>query len=286
MNSLLMVLTVLSVVACKTAATRSGVQENFTVDEDCPAEKEGSLPSVLAVLVWSHGMTADTRRYAGYLAEEARILNANLHRNDVSSNVGEAIGRSVGNALTAPFVEGAAAFAGFSTLTAAGRFEIQKFQWHTPPYTEEYARILKEARDGRIARQRQADLATGDQEKQRLYIEALQYEATKLYGLASRFAPQEPAVDAQKILYVGNLSTRTCENHLHDVFNKKIADKDTVKRVYIHRDNESGRSRGFGFIEMINRDEAKRAIETFGSGETEIKGRTINVNFARHPRSE
>ena len=56
-----------------------------------------------------------------------------------------------------------------------------------------------------------------------------------------------------------------------------------LSSVKIITDRDTGRSRGFGFVEMPNNDEAQSAIR--GLNNTELKGRTIKVNEAR-PRSE
>ena len=75
-------------------------------------------------------------------------------------------------------------------------------------------------------------------------------------------------------LYVGNLS--------HDVENvdleKLFSESGTVQSVNVIKDRDSGRNRGFGFVEMKNEQEATSAIENFNS--KEFKGRSLRVNLA------
>lgn len=78
-----------------------------------------------------------------------------------------------------------------------------------------------------------------------------------------------------KKLYVGSLSFDTTEDGLRDHFSK--AGK--VESASIIIDKTSGRSKGFGFVEMSSEDEAKKAIEMFDK--KELDGRTIIVNEAR-----
>lgn len=76
-------------------------------------------------------------------------------------------------------------------------------------------------------------------------------------------------------LYVGGLSYDTTEETLKDTF----AQAGTVVSAVIIMDRMSGRSKGFGFVEMSTEEEAQKAIETFNG--TELDGRTITVNEAR-----
>ncbi len=78
-----------------------------------------------------------------------------------------------------------------------------------------------------------------------------------------------------KKLYVGNLSYDSTEDGLKDLFSKAGA----VDSAVIITDRVSGRSKGFGFVEMASEDEAKKAIEMYN--ETELDGRKIVVNEAR-----
>jgi RNA recognition motif-containing protein len=79
-------------------------------------------------------------------------------------------------------------------------------------------------------------------------------------------------------LFVGNLSYQTTEDQLADLFSQV----GEVASATIVTDRDTGRSRGFGFIEM-DRDAANQAIERFNG--FELNGRSINVNEAR-PRPE
>ena len=79
-------------------------------------------------------------------------------------------------------------------------------------------------------------------------------------------------------IFVGNLSYTTTEDQLADLFSEVGA----VESASIVTDRETGRSRGFAFVEM-DTDAGNKAIERFNG--TELNGRTINVNEAR-PRAE
>jgi RNA recognition motif-containing protein len=80
-------------------------------------------------------------------------------------------------------------------------------------------------------------------------------------------------------LYVGNLSFKTTEDDLNELFSKA----GTVESASVVTDRDSGFSRGFGFVEMSSDEEAKSAISQFNG--TEIDGRALNVNEAR-PRED
>lgn len=80
-------------------------------------------------------------------------------------------------------------------------------------------------------------------------------------------------------LYVGNLSFRTTQEDLRELF----AQAGTVESASVIEDRETGRSRGFGFVEMATQEEAQAAIEQFNG--KEFNGRNLTVNEAR-PRTE
>jgi RNA recognition motif-containing protein len=80
-------------------------------------------------------------------------------------------------------------------------------------------------------------------------------------------------------IYVGNLSFDVTEEDLKEAFSAF----GQVESVKIIKDNYSGRSKGFGFVEMPGKAEAQSAIE--GLQGKDMKGRAINVNEAR-PRTE
>ena len=78
-----------------------------------------------------------------------------------------------------------------------------------------------------------------------------------------------------KKLYVGGLPYATTEDQLKDLF----AQAGTVESGIIIMDKMTGRSKGFGFVEMSSDEEASQAIEMFDKKEYE--GRTLTVNEAR-----
>ena len=78
-----------------------------------------------------------------------------------------------------------------------------------------------------------------------------------------------------KKLYVGGLSYNTSEATLKDTF----AAVGTVETATIIMDKMTGRSKGFGFVEMATEEEAKAAIEKING--TELDGRTLTVNEAK-----
>ena len=86
-----------------------------------------------------------------------------------------------------------------------------------------------------------------------------------------------------KNLYVGNLSHGTTEAELRSVFQAH----GEVEKVSIVTDRETGRARGFGFVEMTNAGEAEKAIAALNG--TELGGRTLTINEAKpktdRPRS-
>ncbi len=79
-------------------------------------------------------------------------------------------------------------------------------------------------------------------------------------------------------LYVGNLSYGTTEDVLRDLF----AQAGEVKSAVIIVNKMSGRSKGFGFVEMATDEEAQKAIEMFNG--QELDGRNIIVDIARPPK--
>ena len=78
-----------------------------------------------------------------------------------------------------------------------------------------------------------------------------------------------------KKLYVGGLSYDTTEDGLKDAFAKA----GTVDSATIITDKMSGRSKGFGFVEMSSDEEATKAMEMWNG--KELDGRTLTVNEAR-----
>jgi RNA recognition motif-containing protein len=80
-------------------------------------------------------------------------------------------------------------------------------------------------------------------------------------------------------LYVGNLSFNTSAQDLENMF----AEAGTVQSANLIEDRETGRSRGFGFVEMSSKEEAQAAIASFDG--KEVDGRNLKVNEAK-PRED
>ncbi len=78
-----------------------------------------------------------------------------------------------------------------------------------------------------------------------------------------------------KKLFVGGMSYETTENTLKETFSKA----GTVESATIIVDKMSGRSKGFGFVEMSSEEEAQKAIEMFNG--KELDGRNVTVNEAK-----
>ncbi|MFZ8932934.1 MAG: RNA recognition motif domain-containing protein [Bacteriovoracaceae bacterium] len=76
-------------------------------------------------------------------------------------------------------------------------------------------------------------------------------------------------------LYVGNISFNTSEEDLNTLF----GEFGEVSSARIITDRETGRSRGFGFVEMSNNDEAQAAIDSLDG--KEFGGRNLRINFAK-----
>lgn len=76
-------------------------------------------------------------------------------------------------------------------------------------------------------------------------------------------------------IYVGNLQYGVTEDELKELFEEF----GEVMSVKIITDKYSGRSKGYGFVEMSNNNEAKKAIENLN--EKDLRGRNIRVNQAR-----
>jgi cold-inducible RNA-binding protein len=78
-----------------------------------------------------------------------------------------------------------------------------------------------------------------------------------------------------KNIFVGNLSFNTSEEELRQLFEPY----GQVDRVSIMTDRDTGRSRGFGFVEMASNEDGEKAIA--GLNGSQVGGRTLNVNEAR-----
>ena len=90
---------------------------------------------------------------------------------------------------------------------------------------------------------------------------------------------QEKRISMEAKLYVGNLPFSTGDADLQDLFAKA----GTVKSAQVIKDRASGRSKGFGFVEMSSEEEAQSAITMFHG--KDFSGRPLTVNLAR-PREE
>ncbi|MBN1497052.1 MAG: RNA-binding protein [Spirochaetes bacterium] len=82
-----------------------------------------------------------------------------------------------------------------------------------------------------------------------------------------------------KQIYAGNLSYQMTDDALKNLFQQH----GDVSSVKIIRYPDSGKSKGFGFVEMINDDEAEAAIQKLNG--TDVDGRNIRVNVARPKRN-
>src|SRR5437773_6049178 len=76
-------------------------------------------------------------------------------------------------------------------------------------------------------------------------------------------------------LYVGNLAFQTTSQELQEMF----ATAGTVESAAVVEDRDTGRSRGFGFVEMSTKEEATSAIDQFNG--KELGGRALKVNEAK-----
>jgi len=81
-------------------------------------------------------------------------------------------------------------------------------------------------------------------------------------------------------LYVGNLPYSATSDQLREMFSQA----GTVSDCVVITDRQSGRSKGFGFVEFEKEEDAKKAIELFN--EKEMDGRKLVVNEARPKRDD
>ena len=81
-------------------------------------------------------------------------------------------------------------------------------------------------------------------------------------------------------IFVGNLSQEVNESEL----NKLFSEQGSVSNVTIVRDSSNQMSRGFGFVEMVRKVEAKRALKNLN--EFELKGKRLTVNEAKAGRDK
>ena len=79
-------------------------------------------------------------------------------------------------------------------------------------------------------------------------------------------------------IFVGNLSQEVDENELSKLF----SEHGSVSNVTIVRDSSNQMSRGFGFVEMVRKVDAKKALKTLN--DFELKGKKLSVNEAKTER--
>ena len=84
----------------------------------------------------------------------------------------------------------------------------------------------------------------------------------------------------EKKLYVGGISYQTSEDGLRDHF----SEAGSVESAIIISDRDTGRSKGFGFVEMSNEEEAQKAIDMFNGNELDGRALTVNIAKPRVPR--
>ncbi len=82
-------------------------------------------------------------------------------------------------------------------------------------------------------------------------------------------------------LYVGNLSFETSGDNLREHFEKA----GTVETATVVEDRDTGRSRGFGFVEMSSQEEGEAAIAQFNGNDLDGRNLTVNVAKPRESRN-
>ena len=83
-------------------------------------------------------------------------------------------------------------------------------------------------------------------------------------------------------LYVGNLSFETSGENLREHFTQA----GTVETATVVEDRDTGRSRGFGFVEMSSKEEGEAAIARFNGNDLNGRDLTVNVAKPRESRNE
>ena len=100
-----------------------------------------------------------------------------------------------------------------------------------------------------------------------------------LIGISGRYA-RVPASEYSMNIYVGNLPFTTTSTDLETLFGRF----GTVSSAQVITDRDTGRSRGFGFVEMDDSDAARTAIEELADSDFEGRRLTVNEARPRQPR--
>ncbi|HKG58469.1 MAG TPA: RNA-binding protein [Pyrinomonadaceae bacterium] len=102
------------------------------------------------------------------------------------------------------------------------------------------------------------------------------YRFAEVHPIRSFFHPKgERYISMSTKLYVGNLAFQTTNQELQQLFGQA----GTVQSASVVEDRDTGRSRGFAFVEMSSEEEANSAIEQFNG--KEVGGRALKVNEAK-----
>jgi RNA recognition motif-containing protein len=96
----------------------------------------------------------------------------------------------------------------------------------------------------------------------------------------SQFRPVSLGEKMETKLYVGNLSYTATEEELQALFSQA----GTVQSVMLIKDRDTGRSKGFAFVEMSTQDEAQKAISQFHGAKLQDRDLTVNVARPREDR--
>jgi RNA recognition motif-containing protein len=108
-----------------------------------------------------------------------------------------------------------------------------------------------------------------------LVLRPLPFRRSQSDSLLLSFPKRERYIYMSMKLYVGNLAFQTSSSELQQLF----ASAGTVESANVVEDRDTGRSRGFGFVEMSNAEEGAKAIAEFNG--KELNGRALKVNEAR-----
>ncbi len=104
-------------------------------------------------------------------------------------------------------------------------------------------------------------------------------QATNKPKQAQEAASEQPAVDSQLKLYVGNIDYTATEAELETCF----SEYGEIEAVNIPVNRYTGRARGFGFVTFVSKEDAQKAMALDG---TDFRGRQIQVNFAKERETD